>query len=88
MLNDVKNTAYIEKVMTHVEAKYKNGSWITLTELYVGFGTISPGQEVVLPFSMCFDKGQWTAYRNVLLVTLTNHPNGAHTFQYRLSFNP
>jgi hypothetical protein len=87
--NDQVNTAYLAGITDMVEAKYKSGPWtqLGLVNVCMGDGMIAPGAQESYWFSITFEKGCWKAYRNVVTVWLENHPDGLHTFIYRLSFN-
>ena len=92
--NDPCNPACITDITDTVEAKYKgNNPWTEVASVEVkDWDVIYPGEVKVYWFSISFDPDCYKSFRNVVYVTLANHPEGPgilgeHVFLYRLSFD-
>ncbi|MCK4471698.1 MAG: Ig-like domain-containing protein, partial [Anaerolineae bacterium] len=93
--NDIENTAHLVDVVDCIEYRDPGnlgpepGGFTTLTcePLQTG-GTIAPGATETWGYSIEFTPVSGAnAYRNRAEVTISNHPDGEHTFLYRKDFD-
>jgi hypothetical protein len=90
--NTGANIGYITGITDVVEAKYKgNNPWQALPTalqlFFFGDNIIAPGETEYYGYIITFTKGTFDSYRNVVTVTLGNHPDGTHDFVYRFPFD-
>jgi len=86
--NTGEHDALVTSVTDKVEYKKSGSTWYTLTTTNVqGADTVPTGGSKSWNYSVSFTPVSGaTAYRNTAYVTISNHPDGTHTFQVTVSF--